>query len=292
MPKTELDDVAHPCWQNPGGTHTTFELRNDASTSPHPLPRPDQLEQRGDLYYAAWGVSEESDTRVTARAVVSWDGQEHIVELDLHTGQGFDDLHPALDVALAGPRKIRRKTGQLVRLDGRFTTPRYELPQRTPSELHIRWHALVADLVERGLLPAPIGVAGDPFAGSETLQVALLTRVRKENDSPTGAAVADLTVRDFRLESRRPDRGPVISTALSCEREAPMLTVAGSGFGPDARLQLYDETHAPIGAQLAPVQREGSTTLEFELEGNRLAESGFVRILSAAGASNFVRSPL
>lgn len=294
----DLETREHPCWQAPEGTFTWLTLQNNSAQSGVPLPRPDQLEQVVHLFFEEQNASSLSHTRAGVSAQVFWDGVAHLVEIDLYTSPHWADSHPDADVIVSRPlQPARADSGRYLLLDGRFLgAGALSLDPDEGREIRVRWHAVFADLIRRGLLPAPrLDTRGaDAWESTASGDVAVFTEVFKRNPSALGGAVAAVTLRDFRVESRAPERGAYIGSVSTCDAGPGRLVVSGSGFQPGSLLQLFNRFHIPVGAPLEPSRRRGDHALLFDLDLALLRqEPTFLRVLEpeSGRASNFARTP-
>ncbi len=296
--KVDLETREHPCWQSPDSGFTWLTLQNNSAQSGAPLPRPDQLEQIVHLSFQEENASQLSHARMGVSAQLFWDGVAHLVEIDLYTSPYWGDAHPAADVIVSRPlQPSRADSGRYLLLDGRFlgSAALSIVPQQS-REIRVRWHEVLADLIRRGLLPAPRpGEHGpDGWESTATGDVAVFTEVYKRTFSRLGGAVAAVTVRDFRVEARAPERGAYIGSVSSCGAGPGRLVVSGSGFEPGSLLQLFNRYHIAVGTPLEPSRRRGDHALLFDLDLPRLRQQpAFLRVLEpeSGRASNFARTP-
>jgi hypothetical protein len=295
---TDLQNQEHPCWQTSGGSFTWFALQNNSIQSGVPLPRPDQLEQVVHLYLSETHASALSHSRMGVSAQVFWDGVAHLVEIDLYTSPHWGDAHRDPDVIVSRPLQPERaESGRYVALDGRYLRAgALSLDLGQGREIRVRWHAIFADLIARGLLPAPrAGAHGaDGWESTASGDVAVFTEIYKNNPARAGGALATATVRDFRVEAREPEWGSYVGSAATCNASLGQLLLAGSGFSPSSQLQLYNRYHIPIGAPLTPSRRRGERALLFDLNLATLRQQpAFLRVLEPGSGrtSNFARTP-
>jgi hypothetical protein len=295
---TDLENQEHPCWQTSGGSFTWFALQNNAIQSGVPLPRPDQLEQVVHLYLSEENASALSHARMGVSAQVFWDGVAHLVEIDLYTSPHWGDAHPDLDVIVSRALQPQRAdSGRYVLLDGRYLRAgALSLGLEQGREIRVRWHAVFADLIARGLLPAPrAGAHGaDGWESTASGDVSVFTEVFKNNGSRAGGALAAATVREFRVQAREPEWGSYVGSAATCNAALGQLVLSGSGFSAESQLQLYNRFHVPIGAPLAPARRRGDRALLFDLTLALLRQQpAFLRVLEPGSGrrSNFARTP-
>jgi hypothetical protein len=191
----------------------------------------------------------------------------------------------------------RATSGRYVLLDGRFLSPAaLSIDPDEGREVRVRWHEIFANLIQRGLLPAPAaeGRGADRWESTATGDVAVFSEVFKQNASPLDGAVAALTVRDFRVEARSPEPGPYVSAVSTCDAGPGRLVVSGSGLARDSLLQLFNRYHIPVGAPIGASRRRGNHALLFDLDPALLAQQpAFLRLVDPAmtRVSNFSRTP-
>ncbi len=295
---TDLEQREHPCWRSPEGSFTWLTLQNNSAQTGVPLPRPDQLEQVVHVFYQERNARRESHTRMGVSAQVFWDGVAHLVEIDLYTSPFWADAHPDPDVIVSRPlRPNQSNSGRYLLLAGRAMSPTaLGVAPEQGREVRVRWHAIFGDLIRRGLLPAPLaqGRGADGWESTASGDVAVYTEVYKRNASALDGAVAALTVRDFRVESRPPERGGYIANVATCDAALGRIVVTGSGLERGSLLQLFNRYHIPVGAPIEPIRRRGNRALLFELDAAALRQRPtFLRITEPGSgrASNFARTP-
>ncbi|MEM7356924.1 MAG: hypothetical protein AAF657_39285, partial [Acidobacteriota bacterium] len=312
---TDLFNNSFPCFGGPSATFLWFGLNeHQFSGAGGPYPPAGALEQVMDLHFREWGAKSTAYSRLGASIFIVWplsdpaNLQRRQIDVNLYLNPHWpdninDDANGDLLIGIYGDPAINFEG---LSVDARSLQPAIDVTHNRPTEVRIPWHAILAELIDRGHLDAPPNYTTDPlnpWSDTEVRFVNLWTEAKIEASfvpgTPFGAVLPDVTVRDFRIESRQAEAGSVVTTAVACGPNDSTISVMGSGLYNNAairQLQLFDANHQPVGAPLAPTASGApGSNLQFDIPpASLVAEPQFLRILNSSFGeddSNWQRTP-
>ncbi len=312
---TDLYNNSFPCFGGPGNTFLWFTFQDHQySAAGGPYPPAGSLEQVMDVHYREWAATSRAYSRLGASIFIVWPASDPAnlirrqVDLNLYLHPEWPDIFPEDDLLITSYGDVETDFFGLS-VDAASLSPAIDVALNRPVTVRIPWHAILEILIDGGyfgdeLLPPYYATDPvNPWRDTEVRVVNVWTEAKLESDfvpgTPFGGVIPDLTIRNFRIESRHADAGPMVTTAVACGPTGSTISVMGSGLynNPALRqLQLFDGIYEPVGGPLSPTTSSSSgSNLQFAIPAGSLAEEPqYFRILAPSPSeddSNWKRTP-